>query len=81
MQELRLCMECNTEKNVACFHTFTVNDTDSVKIVYSSKCEQCKDKKMKETKIGRMNEEEVKDYNRQCIKKLREDPEYRKKER
>ena len=36
---------------------------------------------MKETKIGKMTEDEYKEYNRQLIKKLRETPEYRQHEK
>ena len=81
MHENKYCKECNVEKQVSCFHSFLVTDKETVSPCYSLVCEECKQKRRKETKIGKMTEEEFKEYNRRIIRKLRDDPEYRQKEK
>ena len=75
MQEVKFCRECNVEKTLPCFHSFTVSDKEKVTIEYSSVCEECKIQKMMEKIPDRY------EYDRQFIRKLRETPEYRQHER
>jgi len=72
MQEVKYCKECNVQKQLSYFHSFTVQYINKeVSIHYSSVCEECKQKKLEES-IGKITEEECKEHRRQRQKKYRE---------